>query len=99
MLSKSVRVAESINWDLIKVTDWCDLSGMKLILNKTKTMIVSRSSQSPPLTLGGIVLKKSDDLHVFGVTFDSKIFEKLLCLVSRITSQSLTWYLEVLVSI
>ena len=36
--------------------------------------IVSRSrtmhSQSPPLTIGGTVLKESDDLVILGVTFD-----------------------------
>ena len=39
-------------------------------------MIGSRSRtmhpQSPPLTIGGTVLKESDDLVIFGVTFDSK---------------------------
>ena len=46
---------------------------MKLNASKTKTMIVSRSGtmhpQSPTLTIGGTVLKESDDL----VTFDSKM--------------------------
>ena len=46
-------------------------------------MIVSRSRtmhpQSPPLTIGGIVLKEFDDLVILGVTFDSKTtFEKHL---------------------
>ena len=46
--------------------------------------------QSPPLTIGEIVLKKSDDLVKLGVTFDSKLtFEKHLCLVSRAASQRL----------
>ena len=50
-------------------------------VSKTKTMIVSRSltmhPQSPPLTIGGTVLKESDDLVISGVTFDSKMtFEK-----------------------
>ena len=40
-------------------------------------MIVSRSRimhfQAPPLTIGGTVLKESDDLVVLGVTFDSKM--------------------------
>ena len=44
---------------------------------KTKTMIVSRSRtmlpQSPALTIGGTVLKDSDDLVTLGVKFDSKI--------------------------
>ena len=35
--------------------------------------------QSPPLTIGGTVLKESDDLVILGVTFDSKMtFEKHL---------------------
>ena len=46
--------------------------------------------QSPPLTIGGTVLKESDDLVIFGVTFDSKmIFEKHLRSVSRAASQIL----------
>ena len=54
---------------------------MKLNASKTKTMIVSKSHtmhpQSPPLTIGGTVLKESDDLVILGVTFDSKLtFEK-----------------------
>ena len=56
--------------------------------------IVSRSRtthpQSPPLTIGGTVLKESDDLVILGVTFDSKmIFGKHLCSVSRAASQRL----------
>ena len=48
---------------------------MKLNSSKTKTLIVSRSRtmhpQLPPLTIGGTVLKESDDLVILGVTFDS----------------------------
>ena len=67
---------------------------MKLNASKTKTMMVSRSRpmhpQSPPLTIGGTVLKEFDDLVILGVTFDSKmIFEKHLRSVSRATSQRL----------
>ena len=51
--------------------------GDELNASKTKTMIVSRSRtmhpQSPPLTIGGTVLKESDDLVILGVTFDSKM--------------------------
>ena len=56
--------------------------------------------QSPPLTIGGTVLKESDDLVIFGVTFDLKMtFEKHLRSVSRAASPK-TWYLEeVLVSV
>ena len=46
--------------------------------------------QSPPLTVGGTVLKESDDLVILGVTFDSKMtFEKHLRSVSRAASQRL----------
>ena len=48
-----VAVAESLIRDLGRVSEWCDLWGMKLNASKTKTMIVSRSHtmhpQSPPL--------------------------------------------------
>ena len=51
-----VAVAESLSHDLVKVSEWCDLWGMKLNASKTKTMIVSRSltmhPQSPVLTIG-----------------------------------------------
>ena len=46
--------------------------------------------QSPALTIGGTVLKESDDLVILGVTFDSKMtFEKHLRSVSRAASQRL----------
>ena len=67
---------------------------MKLNASKTKTMIVSRSRtmhpQSLPLTIGGTVLKESDDLVILGVAFDSKLtIEKHLRLVSRAVFQRL----------
>ena len=72
-----VTVADSLIRNLGRVSEWCDLRGMKLHASKTKTMIVSRShtmhSQSRPLTIGGAVLKESDDLVILGVTFDSKM--------------------------
>ena len=56
-----VAVAESLIPDLGRVSEWCDLWGTKLNASKTKTMIVSGSRtmhpQSPPLTIGGTVLK------------------------------------------
>ena len=56
-----VAVAESLIPDLGGVSEWCNVWGMKLNASKTKTMIVSRSCtmhpQSPPLTIGGTVLK------------------------------------------
>ena len=69
-----VRVAEadSLIRDLGWVSEYCDLWGMKLNASKTKTMIVSRSRtmhpQAPPLTIGGMVLKESDDLVILVVT-------------------------------
>ena len=65
---------------------------MKLNASKTKTMIVSRSCtmhpQSPELTIGGTVLKESNDLVILGVTFDSKMtFRKHHCSVSTAASQ------------
>ena len=87
-----VAVAESLIRDLGRYSEWCDLWGMKLNASKTKTMIVSRyltmHPQSPPLTIGGTVLKESDHLVILGVTFDSKMtFEKHLRSVSRAASQ------------
>ena len=89
-----VAVAESLGSGLVKVNEWCDLWGMKLNASKTKTMIVSRSRtmhpQSAALTIGGTMLKESDDLVILGVTFDSKMtFEKHLRSVSISTSQRL----------
>ena len=46
--------------------------------------------QLPSLIIGGTVLKESDDLYIWGVTFDSKMtFEKQLRPVSRAASQKL----------
>ena len=86
-----VAVAESLIRDLSRVSEWCDIWGMKLNASKTKTMIVSRSRtmhpQSRPLTFGGTVLKESDDHIILGVTFDSKMtFEKHLRSLSRAAS-------------
>ena len=76
-LGNGVIVAESLIRDIGRVSEWCDLWEMKLNESKTKTMIVSRSytmhPQSPSLTIGGTVLKESDDLVIMGMTFDSKI--------------------------
>ena len=64
-----VTVAESLICDIGRVNEWCDFWGMKLNASKTKTIIVSRSRtmhpQSPPLTIGGTVLKESADLVIF----------------------------------
>ena len=89
-----VAVAESLIRDHGRVNEWCDLWRLKLNASKTKIMIVTRSRtmhpQSTPLTIGGTVLKESDDLVILGETFDSKMtFEKHLRSVSRAASQRL----------
>ena len=43
-----VAVAESLIRDLGRVSEWCDLWGMKLNATKTKTIIVSRSRTMNP---------------------------------------------------
>ena len=72
-----VRVAGSTNRDLSKVSEWCDLQGMKFNASKNKTMIVSRPRsmhrQSPPLTIGGTVLKEFNNYDILGVAFDFKM--------------------------
>ena len=64
-----VTVAESLIRDLGRVSEWFYLWGMKLYASKTKTMIISRSHtmhpQLPPLTIGGTVLRESDDLVIY----------------------------------
>ena len=63
--------------DLVKVCECHERWGTKLNVSKTKTMIVSRSCpmhpQSMALTIGGTVLKESDDVVILGVTFNSKM--------------------------
>ena len=52
--------------------------------------LCGHSGYEPPFTIGGTVLKESDDLVILGVTFDSKMtFEMHLRTVSRATSQRL----------
>ena len=63
-----VTVAVSLIIDLGRVSEWCDLWGMKLNEINTKTMTVFRSltmhPKSHPLTIGRTVLKESDDLDI-----------------------------------
>ena len=46
--SVRVAVAESLIRDLGRLSEWCDLWGMKLDVTKTKIMIVSRSRTVHP---------------------------------------------------
>ena len=73
---------------------WQILFSVMLWFQLTYIVKISRSSkrhpQSPSLTIGGTVLKESDDLVILGVTFDYKMtFEKHLRSVSRAASQRL----------
>ena len=72
--------AEFLIRDLGRVSEWCDLWGMKFNASKTKIII----------TIGGTVLKEYDDLHILEVTFDSKLtYEKHLRSVSSAAFQRL----------
>ena len=87
-----VTVAETLSRDL-KVSEWCDLLEMKIIGNKTKTMIVSRSRTMHPVTLTNYwrnCAEAADGLLILGVILDSKMtFEKLLRSVCRAASHRL----------
>ena len=73
----SVEDAESVNHDLGKVSEWCDICGKKLNASKNKTMIVFRlrimDDQLAPLTIDRTELNESDDLDILGVTLNFKI--------------------------
>ena len=88
-------VAESLSSDIVNISEWCDLWGIKFNGSKKKTMIVSMSRtmhlQSPTLTIGGTVLKESDDHVSLGVTIDSKMTSEKHF---RSYSFSKAWYLE-----
>ena len=76
-----VRVVDTLICNLGRVSEWCDLWGMKLNSSKAKTMIVYSSRTmhlSPLVTIGTTALKESDDLDITAVTFDSKMtFESI----------------------
>ena len=79
-----VTIAESLSRDLVKVSEWCNLWGMKLNASKSKTIIVSRlrtmHRQSLSLPIGGTVLKECDNFVILVITFNSQItLEKHLC--------------------
>ena len=68
-----IYLTASLSWVLLllgRVSEWCDIWGIKLNASKTKSMIVYRSrtmhppSNYSPLTIGETVLKDSDDLDI-----------------------------------
>ena len=75
--SDRIRVTNSLNCDLVRISNWCSRWGMELNSSKTKSMIVSRSRTlqpaAPSLVLGGSVLNECKELDILGVRFDSRL--------------------------
>ncbi len=89
-----LTIAQSLDKDLERISEWCSAWGMKLNAEKTKTMIISRSrttlSPSPLLTLNNVILQESSDLCILGVNLDSKLtFERHIRSISKSVSQKL----------
>ena len=64
----------SLNHDLGKDSEWCDLFRIKFSACKTKTMIVSRPRTMHPrhsLNYCRNCAQESDDLDILGLTFES----------------------------
>ena len=72
---EALAVAEYLNHDLGKVSEWCDLWGMKMNASNNHDSLQVRHNASPvvTLTINGTVLEESDDLYILLVTFDSKV--------------------------
>ena len=93
-LGVRVAVEESLIRDLGRVSECCDPWNMKLTASTIgyDSLKVSHnaSPSHPSLTIGGTVLKESNDLVMLGVTFNSSMtFEKHLRSVSRAAFQRL----------
>ena len=73
-----VTVAESLNRDLGKVSERCDLCGMKLNASKTKTIIVSRSRTMNPHLLKLLLLIKILLLRSIIVQFPEQLLKGLV---------------------
>ena len=88
-----VTVAWSLTRDLSKVSDWYDhwkINSMRVRLDYDSLQVTHNAFPVTTLTIGGTVLKESDDLDILGVKSDSKMtFEKHLRSVSRAASQRL----------
>ena len=85
-------VAASLNRDLVKITSWCQLWGMKLNAIKTHSITISRSRTldppHPPLHISGNRVKEVDNMRLLGVTLDPKLtFEKHIRLLSSSIAQ------------
>ena len=87
-------VADSLNRDLAKISDWCTSWGMKLNPTKTQSMIMGRSRTEYPhhssLYINGIALTTTTSFKVLGVTLDSKLtFEDHIRSVSSSVAQKI----------
>ena len=87
-------VTESLNRDLSKISTWCNLWGMRLIPNKTQSMIVSRSRTvfppHPNLLVGSTSPNSCEFFKIFGVTFDRKFtFERHIRSISSSVAQKI----------
>merc|ERR1711905_100256 len=92
--SSRQSVAESLNKDLTRISDWCKQLMMKLNPTKTKTLIFGRSRTLTPahsdLVLEGETLDLSDSLVILGVTLDSKMtFEQHVMNVTSSVARSM----------
>ena len=65
-------ISDSLNRDLAKISELCKLWGMIVNLNKTQSMIVSRSKtlqpQHPDHIIDNVLLPISDSFEILGVT-------------------------------
>ena len=88
------EVADSLNRDLARISNWCRLWGMKLNPSKTQSMTISRSRTlfplHPDLHIDGTVLSDSNSFKILGVTFDKKLtFEKHIRNIASSVSQKI----------
>ena len=70
-------VAVYLNRDLARIQEWCNHWCMILNPNKTKALVVSRSSTvnlpHGDLFLSGVSIRASPNLDILGVNFNSKL--------------------------
>ena len=88
------EVAESLNRDLARICTWCQSWGMKLNVNKTQSMIISRSRTvdppHPDLLINNAPLTPCNSFKILGVTLDSKFtFEKHVRNISSSVAQKI----------
>ena len=72
-------VAESLNDDLVVISDWCSRYGILLNPSKTRGMLISRAAEPlfPDLVNDGTVVEMVSELKILSVIQDSKLaFEK-----------------------